>query len=129
MIDQRRISQSVRVHERCDTPVKYIITPQWFISLIDHKQELMALGERVTWHPEHMRNRYQSWVEHLSWDWCISRQRFYGVPFPLWYCQDCGEVLLASVDQLPVDPLQADPAQSCTCGSDRFIPEKDVMDT
>ncbi len=129
MIDQERISQSVRVHERCDTPVEYIVAPQWFISLIDHKQELMALGERVAWHPEHMRNRYQSWVEHLSWDWCISRQRYYGVPFPLWYCQDCGEVMLAGVDQLPVDPLQADPAQSCTCGSDRFIPEKDVMDT
>ncbi len=129
LISQGRISQSVRVHERCDTPVEYIVAPQWFISLIDHKEELIELGERSAWHPEHMKNRYRNWVEHLSWDWCISRQRYYGVPFPLWCCQDCGEVILAGEEQLPIDPRQAEPAQSCKCGSMTFIPEVDVMDT
>lgn len=129
IIDQGLISQTVRVHERCDTPIEFILTPQWFISLMDKKEELLELGEQVAWHPEHMRSRYRSWVENLSWDWCISRQRYYGVPFPLWYCQDCGEVMLASKDRLPVDPLQAAPEQACKCGSVTFIPEMDVMDT
>ncbi|MGW8251310.1 MAG: class I tRNA ligase family protein, partial [Anaerolineales bacterium] len=129
LIEQHSIEQSVRVHERCDTPVEYITSPQWFIRVIDHKQELLELGERVAWHPEHMVNRYLSWVENLSWDWCISRQRYFGVPFPVWYCRACGEITLADEDQLPADPLQEEPGRACHCGSTDFTPEEDVMDT
>jgi valyl-tRNA synthetase len=129
VIDQRRTAQSVRVHERCDTPVEYITVPQWFIRLIEHKQELLELAEKIAWHPEHMKNRYLSWVENLNWDWCISRQRYFGVPFPVWYCQSCDAVLLAGEGELPVDPLQEGPGRSCQCGSTSFKPETDVMDT
>jgi valyl-tRNA synthetase len=122
-------SQSVRVHERCDTPVEYIVTKQWFINALDHKETLVEAGENLHWYPDHMRARYRAWVEGLSWDWCISRQRYFGVPFPVWYCADCGEVLLASEDQLPVDPSDESPAAPCSCGSTEFIPEEDVMDT
>lgn len=123
------LAQSVRVHERCDTPVEHIVLPQWFVCVLDHKQELLAAGERIAWHPEHMRTRYCQWVENLSWDWCISRQRYFGVPFPVWYCADCGRVLLADESQLPVDPLATAPPHVCPCGSGAFTPETDVMDT
>ncbi|MHB0876684.1 MAG: valine--tRNA ligase, partial [Anaerolineae bacterium] len=129
LLGQRPTDQSVRVHERCDTPVEHIVLPQWFVRVLDHKQELLEAGERIAWHPEHMRTRYSQWVENLSWDWCISRQRYFGVPFPLWYCADCGEVLLADESQLPVDPMVARPLHPCACGSDRVLPETDVMDT
>jgi valyl-tRNA synthetase len=122
-------SQSVRVHERCDTPVEYIVTKQWFINALDHKEKLLEAGEGVRWYPDHMRARYRAWVEGLSWDWCISRQRYFGVPFPVWYCADCGEVLLATEDQLPVDPSDEQPAEPCSCGGTEFIPDQDVMDT
>lgn len=121
--------QSVRVHERCDTPIEYLTVPQWFIRVLDFKEELLKAGEELTWHPEYMRARYRAWVENLSWDWCISRQRYFGVTFPVWYCQDCGAVLLADEDQLPVDPTETSPGRACQCGSTRFEPERDVMDT
>jgi valyl-tRNA synthetase len=77
-----------------------------------------------------MATRYLNWVANLSWDWCISRQRYFGVPFPLWYCKTCGEPIIASEEQLPVDPLSDKPVQPCSaCGSNEYIPEYDVMDT
>ena len=123
------VPQSVRVHERCDTPVEYTLIKQWFIRLLNHKETLLELGDKVRWHPEHMGSRYKSWVENLSWDWCISRQRYFGVPFPVWYCTNCGEVILASEDQLPVDPNEDAPRTLCPCGSTSFSPETDIFDT
>jgi valyl-tRNA synthetase len=117
------------VHERCDTPVEYIIARQWFIRILEHKEELLQAGEQVHWFPEHMSARYRAWVENLSWDWCISRQRYYGVPFPVWYCQACGQVMLADETSLPVDPLGQNPGRACACGSTSFVPEEDVLDT
>jgi valyl-tRNA synthetase len=129
ILDRQPTLQSIRVHERCDTPVEYILARQWFIRVLDHKEELLKAGEQVAWHPAHMQARYRAWVENLGWDWCISRQRYYGVPLPVWYCQACGEVILAGEDQLPVDPSEQLPVGPCTCGSETFIPEQDVMDT
>lgn len=130
LIGRRSILQTVRVHERCDTPVETIMAQQWFVNLIDHKTELLEAGDRVRWFPEVMQNRYRSWVENLHWDWCLSRQRYFGIPFPVWYCKRCSSVILADEEQLPVDPLETMPAVACSrCGSSEFIPETDVMDT
>ncbi|MCP4356781.1 MAG: valine--tRNA ligase [Chloroflexi bacterium] len=130
LLDEQPISQTIRVHERCDTPVEYIVTPQWFIRALDYKTELLAAGEQITWHPPHMQTRYRQWVENLGWDWCISRQRYFGVPFPLWYCADCGAPLLADEVDLPLDPLTTRPPHPCpACHSQNFTPETDVFDT
>ncbi len=129
LLKRESLSQSVRVHERCDTPVETIVTRQWFIRVLENRQAFLDAGEQIHWHPEHMGARYRSWVENLNWDWCISRQRYFGVPFPLWYCKKCGRPTLASSDRLPVDPAQASPAENCSCGSSEFEPETDVMDT
>jgi valyl-tRNA synthetase len=120
---------AIRVHERCDTPVEFLVTEQWFIRLLENKQKFIELGQQIHWHPAHMQSRYQAWVENLNWDWCISRQRYYGVPFPVWFCKSCGETIVAENDQLPVDPLVDQPARPCTCGSTDFIPDTDIMDT
>lgn len=128
VVKREQIAQTVRVHERCDTPVEYIVTNQWFIRLLDHKEELLAAGDVVAWHPESMHVRYRDWVENLQWDWCVSRQRFYGVPFPIWYCS-CGKVLTADESQLPVDPVTQSSSRTCTCGNASITPEEDVMDT
>jgi valyl-tRNA synthetase len=129
LADRRVITHEIRVHERCKTPVEYIPTKQWFVRLLDEKQSLTYLGQKINWHPEHMAARYHDWVENLGWDWCLSRQRAYGVPFPVWYCQSCGEILLADQNQLPVDPFIEQPARACDCGNNSFLPETDVMDT
>ena len=129
LLGRQPVVQSVRVHERCDTPVEYVVTQQWFVRLLDFKEELVEAGEQVVWHPAHMKARYRAWVENLRWDWCISRQRYFGVPFPVWYCDACGEVVVADEDQLPLDPIDQGPGRPCSCGSTSFTPERDVMDT
>ncbi|MCB8966691.1 MAG: class I tRNA ligase family protein [Ardenticatenaceae bacterium] len=130
LLSQTPIAQTVRAHERCDTPVEYIVTKQWFIRVLDHKEAFLEAGEEIAWHPAHMKNRYRQWVENLSWDWCISRQRYFGVTFPVWTCDGCGELLLADMADLPIDPTATNPKRPCpTCGGTSFTPESDVMDT
>ncbi len=126
---QRPITHAVNVHERCQTEVEFLNTTQWFIDVLGKKDELVALADQIAWYPSHMKVRYVHWVENLSWDWCISRQRHYGVPFPVWYCKACGKPKLAEMEDLPVDPLVDSPKGACACGSADFDPETDVMDT
>ncbi|MHB8585469.1 MAG: valine--tRNA ligase [Thermoplasmatota archaeon] len=126
----RGIVHTVNVHERCGTPIEFLVTKQWFISYLDLKDEFLRKGAEVRWHPEYMRVRYDNWVKGLQWDWCISRQRYFGVPFPVWYCKGCGETCVAELEELPVDPVETRPASPCLkCGSTEFNPETDVMDT
>jgi valyl-tRNA synthetase len=129
IVARRAASQTVSVHERCDTPVEYMDTKQWFIRIVDRKERLLEAGKKIKWHPPHMFTRYEDWVHGLEWDWCISRQRYYGVPFPLWYCSRCGRIVLANASELPVDPRIQAPSQPCPCGSRDFTPETSLMDT
>jgi valyl-tRNA synthetase len=130
LLDRQPTTQSIRVHERCDTPVEYIVVKQWFVNVLDFKEKLLAAGEQIRWHPEQMAARYRAWVENLNWDWCISRQRYFGVPFPVWYCQACGETILADEDSLPIEPTTQSPHAPCPkCGGTTFTPEEDIFDT
>ncbi|MBM4342226.1 MAG: class I tRNA ligase family protein [Deltaproteobacteria bacterium] len=118
------------LHERCGTPVEIQVAPQWFIRLLDLKDALLERGRQLTWHPEFMRERYDQWVQNLRWDWNISRQRFYGVPFPVWFCSDCQAPNYATTDELPVDPLMTPCPRPCgSCGGASLHAEPDVMDT
>ena len=127
---QNKIKHALNVHERCGTPIEFLATEQWFINVLDHKQALKDRANEITWYPEHMKVRYDHWVENLNWDWCISRQRHFGVPFPLWYSKKTGEVILAEEAQLPVDPLKDFP-KKLPAGHKKedVVPEVDVMDT
>jgi len=131
LLAQKAIKHSVNVHERCGTEVEILKTKQWFIKYLDLKEDMLEWGRKLNWYPEHMRHRYEHWVNGLQWDWMISRQRFFGVPFPLWYCKKCEEIVLADEKDLPVDPLKDKPpiAKCLKCGCGEFVPEADVMDT
>ncbi len=123
------IKHMVNVHDKCGTEIEFLKTKQWFIRVLDKKKELLEAGNKIKWYPQHMKTRYDHWVQNLQWDWCISRQRFFGVPFPVWYCKKCGEVSVADLKDLPVDPLKDKPKKACRCGSNDFEAEEDVMDT
>ncbi|MGD2246781.1 MAG: valine--tRNA ligase [Candidatus Methanofastidiosia archaeon] len=129
IVKQEKMEHDVNAHERCHTPVEFIIAKQWFVKVMDIKKELIEKGNNINWYPDYMGKRYQSWVENLRWDWCISRQRYYGIPFPLWYCKKCGKITLAQEKELPVDPMNEEPSHACECGSTEFEPETDVLDT
>ncbi len=120
---------TVNVHERCKKEIEYLVLPQWFLALLPHKQTFIQVGEKVDWYPSFMKARYINWVENISWDWCLSRQRFYGIPFPVWHCTTCKEVILADEAQLPIDPQETAYTGTCSCGGTTFTPETDVMDT
>ena len=125
------LEHEVQTHERCGKEVEYSVMKQWFIDIMNHKEDFLKIGNEIKWHPSHMHNRYNEWVENIMWDWCISRQRYFGVPFPVWYCKDCGEAIFAREEDLPVNPLSQQPhCDKCPkCGCTEFIPETDVMDT
>lgn len=129
MIKQEQIEHNVATHERCGTPMEITIKNQWFIDILSNKQQYLQAGNQINWYPSHMQGRYNNWVENLEWDWCISRQRYFGVPFPVWYCKSCGEVMVPEVSELPINPLKDTPRRKCACGCSDFIPEQDIMDT
>lgn len=129
LIKQEELTHAVSTHERCGTPIEIVVKKQWFIDVLSHKDEIYKAGLELNWHPENMRARFLNWVENLQWNWCISRQRYYGVPFPVWYCKNCGKVHIAEESELPVNPLSTTPNCTCECGCSEWEPEQDVMDT
>lgn len=126
LIKKQTMKHAVNVHERCGFDIEYIATKQWFIRYLDLREHFLDVGNQLQWYPSHMKSRYDNWIKGLQWDWCISRQRHFGIPIPLWYDKQTGEVILADTKQLPVDPLKDVPKGY---NIDQVIPEKDVLDT
>ena len=129
LLKKETMKHVVNVHERCGNDIEYIATTQWFIKVLDLKEALVQWGDKLNWYPRFMFHRYENWAKGLKWDWCISRQRHFGIPIPVWYCVKCEEVKLPSEAQLPVDPTEDKPDTNCQCGSSEFVGEKDVLDT
>ncbi len=131
LLKQQQIKHDVNVHERCGTEVEFVHSKQWFIRYLDLKEDMLKWGNELDWFPTHMKNRYDNWVQGLQWDWCISRQIYFGIPFPVWYCEDCGNIILADEKHLPVDPMEdKPPVDACPkCESKNIVGEKDIINT
>ncbi|MDR2526675.1 MAG: valine--tRNA ligase [Rickettsiales bacterium] len=124
-----KIFHFVKIGERSKEPIEFLITKQWNVKVLDIKNELHKKADEVIWHPNWMKIRMHEWIDGLSWDWTISRQRFSGIPLPVWYSKRSGEegkIIVADVKQLPVDPLVDLPN-----GYERneVIGDGDVLDT
>ncbi len=136
------ITHPVKFYERGRRPLEIVASRQWYIRNggrdDDRRQDLLARGKELAWYPDHMRHRYAHWVEGLNGDWLVSRQRFFGVPIPLWYpVGDDGEAvydqpIIPAEDILPIDPSTDVPAGYTAEQRDQqggFTGDRDVMDT
>ncbi|MCC8461776.1 MAG: valine--tRNA ligase [Rickettsia endosymbiont of Ecitomorpha arachnoides] len=129
LIKQEEITHTVKCAERSGSPLEILTVPQWFVKTISHKEALLKRASELNWHPNNMKIRLENWINAISWDWCISRQRYFGVPFPVWYSKRAGEegkILYADISQLPVDPLKDLPRGY---SKEEVEPDLDVMDT
>jgi valyl-tRNA synthetase len=136
--EPRAITHAVKFYEKGDRPLEIVTSRQWFFKTIEFRDALLERGRALQWHPEYMRTRYENWVNGLNGDWGVSRQRFFGVPFPVWYpISDLGRVeyerpIAAAEDRLPIDPSTDvppgyTPEQRGVPGG--FVGDPDVMDT
>lgn len=129
IVKQEQIIQQVKCGERSGAPLEILSTEQWFIKVMDVKEDIIAKSNQCKWYPEYMEVRLENWVNGLNQDWCISRQRHFGIPFPIWYSKRVGEegkILIPTAEQLPVDPSKDLPIGY---SHDEVQPEIDVMDT
>lgn len=136
--EPKPLTHPVKFYEKGNIPLEFVSSRQWFISILKYKEELLQMGRKVKWTPAHMQSRYEAWVEGLNQDWCISRQRFFGVPFPVWYPIDAHGVtdydhpIYAKEEDLPVDPSSATPqgyTEDQRGKPNGFAADNDVMDT
>lgn len=129
LVKQEQVDQNVGQCWRCKTPIEILVKKQWFVAVRELIEKTKVAADEMNWVPEHMKSRMMNWADSMEWDWCISRQRIFATPIPVWYCKDCGEVILPEAEDLPVDPTSDKPKHPCKCGYEEFIPEEDVLDT
>src|SRR5688500_15383588 len=136
--DPRPIMHNVKFYEKGDRPLEIVTSRQWFIKTLDFRSALIGRGRQLQWHPDYMRVRFENWVNGLNGDWCISRQRFFGVPFPLWYpidkngSVDYARPIVPDEERLPIDPSTDVPdgyRPEQRGKANGFTGDADVMDT
>jgi len=126
-----KIQQEIGVCDRCETPVEILERKQWFMKTRILTDKVEKTANEIAWYPDYMKTRLVDWARSLDWDWVISRQRVFGTPIPVWYCKNCGEIIVAKEEWVPIDPkLEKPRIDKCPrCAGREFTSERDVFDT
>ncbi|RMD45989.1 valine--tRNA ligase [Candidatus Pacearchaeota archaeon] len=127
VVKSEKIVHDVNTHDKCGTEIEFLPVGQWFIKILDKKKELIEKGKEIKWHPSYMFKRFENWVLGLEWDWNISRNRYFGIPIPVWFCDSCQKEILPGEDELPVDPTAT--SKECPDCGKNARGESMVLDT
>jgi valyl-tRNA synthetase len=128
----------VKFFEKGDRPLEFVVSRQWFINVLDKKDQLIEQGRKIKWRPDMFRKRYEDWVAGLNQDWSVARQRYFGVPIPVWYGvdgegeTDYSNLILPRKEDLPVDPSAEAPhgfSDDQRGKPGGFVGDPDVFDT
>ena len=125
--ESKQITHILNTHDKCGTAIEFMPTKQWFIKVMDNKNELIKQGKKINWYPKYMYKRYENWINGLEWDWSISRERHFGIPIPIWECKECNKLIIPKESELPIDPLQT--KKKCPDCGKFATPESRVLDT
>jgi valyl-tRNA synthetase len=133
-----KLERMVKYYEKGDKPLEFIPSRQWFVRILDKKEILLQRGNEIIWEPAFAKSRFDDWTKNLAFDWNVSRQRYFGVPIPVWYPLNADGVvnynapILPGINQLPVDPTIHTPANFTEAQRNQpngFTAEVDVFDT
>ncbi len=126
-----KLMQEVGVCDRCKTHVEILEQKQWFMKTMALTEAVEKTANEIAWYPDYMKNRLIDWAKALDWDWVVSRQRLFATPIPVWYCKNCGELIIAQPEWVPIDPkLEGPRIEKCPkCEGKEFRGERDVLDT
>jgi valyl-tRNA synthetase len=127
---QEVIRHRVKIHDRCETEVELLQHTQWFIKTKEYVNKLKELASEIKWVPEQNKQRIFDWIDTIEWDWNISRSRIFGTPLPFWHCKNCGNILPAKIEELPIDPItnsNSDELKCPKCNS-KMVADTDTCD-
>ncbi|MGD0510333.1 MAG: valine--tRNA ligase [Candidatus Micrarchaeaceae archaeon] len=119
VVKKEPLRHMVKVHDRCGTPIEMIMSSQWFIKIIEHKDRIIELANEIKWMPEFTKRYLEDWANFIEWDWIISRNRVFGTAIPFWYCESCDFIAAPQKESLPIDPTKVKPpVEKCPkCGT------------
>ncbi len=129
LVKKEKIKHTIKIHDRCGTPIELISSLQWFIKIKDKAEKINEIAREIHWFPGFALQRLQDWSNFIEWDWAISRNRVFGTPIPFWHCEKCGEIVAAQKEWLPVDTLKrAPPIKACKKCGGQLAGETNTLD-
>lgn len=130
LVKQEDLEQNVGSCWRCKSPIEYLVAPQWFLKTLDFREEVLARSNEIDWFPKYMKIRLEEWVNSLSWDWVLSRQRYFATPIPIWECVSCNKAFVPREEDCYIDPtIDKPPVEVCDGCGGPIKGSEEVFDT